>query len=76
MEKQRVCATDISRHVISHMESMQVKALQLECLLSALSAFQPDGYGFERARLTDMAMDIAIELNNGLDGVSFPEVAA
>lgn len=76
MEKQRVCAPDISRHAISHTESMQVKAMQLECLLNALNAFQPDGYGFARARLTEMAMEIAVELNNGLDDVSFPEVAA
>ncbi len=62
--------------IAAHFFRMQNKAMQLECLLGAISAFQADDDKMLRCYLVDAANEIAIDLNNGLDSARLPEVTA
>ena len=62
--------------LLAHVRDMQTKASRLCGLLETIAFVESEGACLEgRIVLTEIAKEVARELENGLDSVSLPEVA-
>ena len=62
--------------LLNHIRAMQTKATRLCGLLETIAFVESEGACLEgRIVLTEIAKEVARELENGLDSVNVPEVA-
>jgi len=63
--------------LLDHLREMHTLALQVEAVLRAVESLEAnDKRSDARMTLTEVAIDLARDLNNGLDSVHLPEVRA
>lgn len=67
-------ANDTGLTAGTYLGAMQNKAMQLECLLDAINAFQSAEETNVRVLLVEMAQEISSDLNAGLDNVNLPRL--